>query len=62
MKLATAVTLDGLVRALRWNVHDLAEAVESGHASEPVSEKPMRQAPRQTPRQTREQDDDRAGR
>lgn len=58
MKLATAITLEGLVRALRWNVHDLAEAVESGHASGQASEKPTRQAPRPA----REQDDDRAGR
>jgi hypothetical protein len=61
MKLATAITFDGLVRALRWNMHDLAEAVEGGYAStaqEPINERPARQAPRQA----RGQDDDRASR
>lgn len=32
MKLAVALTLDGLVRAMRWKAHDLAEAVEGGYA------------------------------
>lgn len=32
MKLAMALTLDGLVRAMRWKAHDLAEAVEGGYA------------------------------
>lgn len=61
MKLAAAITLDGLVRALRWNAHDLAEAVEAGNVSsarEFAKEKPARQAPRPT----REQDDDRTRR
>jgi hypothetical protein len=61
MKLAAAITLDGLVRALRWNAHDLAEAMEAGNASsarEFTKEKPARQAPRST----REQDHDRARR
>ncbi|MHA6685166.1 hypothetical protein [Mesorhizobium sp. A556] len=58
MKLATAVTLDGLIRALRWTAHDLAEAVETGHAPEPTNEKPTRRSPRHI----REQVDDRAGR
>jgi hypothetical protein len=61
MKLVAAITLDGLVRALRWNAHDLAEAVEGGYVSRPpefAKEKPARQAPRPT----REQDDDRTRR
>jgi hypothetical protein len=61
MKLAAAITLDGLVRALRWNVHDLAEQVEAGYASrrrELMEEKPARQAPRPK----KEQADDRARR
>lgn len=33
MKLAVAVTLDGLIRAMRWNAHDLAEAVEDDNAA-----------------------------
>jgi hypothetical protein len=61
MKLAAAITLDGLVRALRWDAHDLAEAVEAGNTSrapEFADEKPVRQAPRPG----REQADDRARR
>lgn len=61
MKLAAAITLDGLVRALRWNAHDLAEAVEGGNASSArdfAKEKPARQAPRPM----REQADDRTHR
>lgn len=58
MKLATAVTLDGLVRALRWNVHDLAEAVEAGRA--PVARQTMDEKPaRRAPRPSREKADDR---
>lgn len=33
MKLAMAMTLDGLMRALRWQAHDLAESVEGGYAA-----------------------------
>lgn len=60
MKLAAAITLDGLVRALRWNAHDLAEAVEGGYAAAaPRADngKPARGAPRSA----REEDDDRIG-
>lgn len=32
MNLTMAITLDGLVRALRWKAHDLAESTESGYA------------------------------
>ncbi len=32
MNLAMAITLDGLVRALRWKAHDLAESIENGYA------------------------------
>jgi hypothetical protein len=32
MNLTMAITLDGLVRALRWKAHDLAESAESGYA------------------------------
>lgn len=31
MKLAMSLTLDGLVRALRWKAHDLAEALEEAY-------------------------------
>lgn len=43
MKLAVAITLDGLIRALRWNAHDLAETVEDGKPA--VGKKPGRRAP-----------------
>lgn len=33
MKLAVAVTLEGLIRAMRWNAHDLAESVEGDGAA-----------------------------
>jgi hypothetical protein len=58
MKLATEVMLDGLIRALRWTAHNLAEAVESGQAIEPANERPARRPQRQIT----EQADDRAGR
>lgn len=32
MNLTMAITLDGLVRALRWKAHDLAESTEHGYA------------------------------
>ncbi len=34
MKLAMSLTLDGLVRALRWKAHDLAEALEEAYFDE----------------------------
>jgi len=58
VKLTTAMTFEGLVRALRWKVHDLAEAVEADHVSgagDRVDAKPVRRAP--GPK--KEQDDDR---
>ena len=53
MKLAMSMTLDALVRALRWKVHDLAEAVEDG-------DRPGKrdQPVRWSPRPDREQADD----
>lgn len=59
MKLAAAITLDGLVRALRWDVHGLAEQVEAGSRKLELTEaKPARQAPRPK----KEKADDRARR
>lgn len=49
MKLTTTMTFEGLVRALRWKAHDLAEAAEADHASrvgERDDDRPVRQAPR----------------
>lgn len=31
MKMSIVVTLDGLLRALRWRAHDLAEQAEQGY-------------------------------
>jgi hypothetical protein len=31
MNITMALTLDGLVRALRWKAHDLADGVEEGY-------------------------------
>jgi hypothetical protein len=60
MNITMAMTLDGLVRALRWKLHDLAEAIEDGYAAEgiPAPERPERRAEMQG----RGGDNDRAGR
>ena len=42
MKVSIALTLDGLVRALRWKAHELAEAAEL-HRPEPQRCGPDRQ-------------------
>lgn len=34
MKLAMKLTIDDLVRALRWQAHDLAEEAERGYRAE----------------------------
>jgi hypothetical protein len=61
MKLSAEITLEGLVRALRWSAHDLAEAVEGDYASA-AREATRDMAARQTPRQARGHDDDRTRR
>ncbi|MFC3209106.1 hypothetical protein [Aquamicrobium soli] len=48
MKLAVAVTLEGLIRAMRWNAHDLAESVEGDGAARKrrlAGDRPQRRAP-----------------
>lgn len=52
MKFAVAITLDGLVRAMRWNAHELAEAAESGHTARAATLRPA--AEKSTPGTPRE--------
>lgn len=62
MNLTTEMTLDGLVRALRWRLHDLAEGAERGYdrnRAGSTTEAPVR---RQAPGRVRGDDDDRGGR
>jgi hypothetical protein len=42
MNVAISLTLEGLVRALRWKAHELAENVEEGYAAGggPVADRP----------------------
>ena len=60
MNLTMTMTLDGLIRALRWKEHDLAERIERGYARGDALS-----IPRSEPRETdlaRGNDDDRRGR
>lgn len=59
MNLTMAITLDGLIRALRWKEHDLAERIERDHVRIPSNS--PRPAPREADR-ARGNDDDRSGR
>lgn len=57
MKLTMTLTLDGLKRALRWKVHELAEDIALGYRL-------AREDPEPRPRpgsKARERDDDRPG-
>ena len=48
MKLAVAVTLEGLIRAMRWNAHDVAESVEGDAAARKrhlADDRPQRRVP-----------------
>ena len=61
MNLAMTMTLDGLVRALRWKAHDLAESLERGYAADSGGSATAER--RQEPQErTRGADDDRRGR
>ena len=42
MKLAMSLTLDGLVRALRWKAHVLAEALEQAYLDDRDTPSPDR--------------------
>lgn len=61
MKLAMAMTLDGLMRALRWKAHDLAESAEGGYAAG-GREAPVGARHADARRQFGEADDDRSRR
>lgn len=57
MKVSVELTLDGMIRALRWKAHALADAMEHGYAGPPAgpdrTTKPRPRPPRE------ETDDDR---
>jgi hypothetical protein len=58
MKLSMAITLDGLVRALRWKEHDLVERAARTLAVQGVRDDADQQAPRGKTSQARMTDDD----
>lgn len=60
MNLTIQMTLDGLVRALRWKAHDLAEDVEQRYFQSGTED--LRQEPAGRAAGTREDSDDRSGR
>jgi hypothetical protein len=63
MNLAVQLTLDGMLRALRWKAHALAEEIEGGYARGVAPAAGEQAAGRaETPGRARGQDDDRAGR
>ncbi|MGB3389817.1 MAG: hypothetical protein WBA88_17735 [Pseudaminobacter sp.] len=62
MNLAMTMTLDGLIRALRWRAHELAEEIERGYREDTRSAIVGRAARAGMDGHTREQSDDRAGR
>ena len=64
MKLSMAITLDGLVRALRWKEHDLVERAARTLVVSGAREKSGQSAPRggTTASQARMMDDDGSGR
>ena len=62
MNTAAKITLDGLVRALRWRSHNLAESVEGRYAGEDAVLARQGPASRdQVNRRAEGSDDDRAG-
>ncbi len=63
MNLSFKVTLDGLLRALRWQVHDLAEGVERQYGDDAGSGRAVRPARRDKAwKHAWEADDDRSRR
>ena len=56
MKLTMAITLDGLVRAMRWKEHELAERLEQGQARR---REPLSAGVRNEAEPERKRDDDR---
>lgn len=61
MNMAMTLTVDGLIRALRWKAHDLADDIERGYRED--APMPLRREARaKTDKSAREQSDDNAGR
>ncbi len=62
MNLAIRLTLDGLIRALKWKEHDLAEGAERRYLPrETVAQVDDMARPPSRPRGTRIHSDDRTG-
>ena len=62
MKVAMAMTLDGLLRSLRWKAHDLAENVEHGYRAPTRTKPSVVQTNGRRIRTTEEPSNDRSGR
>lgn len=60
MNVTMRLTFDGMVRALRWRAHALAEG-EGGMYADPGREDRMWRESRPLPKRREEDDDDRAG-
>jgi hypothetical protein len=61
MRVAMAMTAAGLIRALRWKAHDLAEEIERAYAENASTVMPRRGARAETDKSAWEQSDERAG-
>ena len=62
MKVAMAMTLDGLLRSLRWKAHDLAENAERRYRTQPRTPLIGEDIPDRAARRMGDQDDDRISR
>ncbi|MEI5677584.1 MULTISPECIES: hypothetical protein [unclassified Mesorhizobium] len=62
MKVAMAMTLDGLLRSLRWKAHDLAENTERRYRTQPRTTLIGEDIPDRAARRMGDQDDDRTSR
>ncbi|RUM97339.1 hypothetical protein EET67_13325 [Pseudaminobacter arsenicus] len=62
MKMAMTMTADGLIRALRWKAHDLAEDIERDYRKGAPMPGSGRDARAEKDKSAREQSDERAGR
>jgi hypothetical protein len=60
MNVSVRLTLDGMIRALRWQAHRLAEQAEQGYADDALEDRPRRHSAPTTLRHE-EGDDDRSG-
>ncbi|NGN40607.1 hypothetical protein G6N74_05985 [Mesorhizobium sp. CGMCC 1.15528] len=62
MKVAMAMTLDGLLRSLRWKAHDLAENTERRYRTQPRTPLIGEDISDRAARRMGDQDDDRTSR